>query len=66
MFTQQAKLESLGLQEDALRLLGMAARGAAFDKYAADQLRKWEDLGKDTKPLKLVLAAPKNNLKPAI
>ncbi len=54
------------VQEDALRLLGMAARSAAFDRYAADQVADWKALGRDTKPLELVLAASRNDLKPTI
>ena len=44
----------------------MAARGAAFDKYAAEQVALLKALGKDTKPLACILAAKTSDLGPNI
>ena len=54
------------LQEDALRLWGLAERGAAFDKYAAACIFRWKSLGKDTKPMEVFLAAPRSDLRASI
>lgn len=54
------------MQEDALRLWGLAERGAAFDKYAAACIFRWKSLGKDTKPMEVFLAAPRSDLRASI
>lgn len=54
------------LQEDALRLWGLAERDAAFEKYAHSCVAEWRALGRDTGPMELFLARPRVDLKASI